>query len=54
MATARRFAPESGVLAEQFSQIDGAPTSAQSLAWSYASFITAFACRKQALRATGL
>ncbi len=54
MATARRFAPGSGVLAEQFSQIDGAPTSAQSLAWSYASFITAFACRQQALRATGL
>ncbi len=51
MATVRRFAPDSGVLAEQFSQIDGAPTSAQSLAWSYASFITAFACRGQALRA---
>ncbi len=53
MATVRRFAPESGVLAEQFSQIDGAPVSAQSLAWSYASFITAFACRNQALRSIG-
>jgi glucoamylase len=54
MAAARRFAPESGVLAEQFSQIDGAPTSAQSLAWSYAAFVTAFSARRQALRATGL
>ncbi len=54
MAAARRFAPESGVLAEQFSQIDGAPVSAQSLAWSYAAFLTAFASRRQALRATGL
>ncbi|MCI4679175.1 glycoside hydrolase family 15 protein [Rhodoblastus acidophilus] len=52
MATARRFAPESGVLAEQFSHIDGAPTSALNLTWSYASFIIAFACRGQALRAT--
>jgi glucoamylase len=51
MATVRRFAPETGVLAEQFSQVDGAPISAQSLAWSYASFITAFACRKEAQRA---
>ncbi len=54
MAAARRFAPESGLLAEQFSQIDGAPVSAQSLAWSYAAFLTAFASRRQALRATGL
>ncbi len=52
MATVRRFAPESGVLAEQFSKIDGAPTSAQSLAWSYASFIGACACRNHALRLT--
>lgn len=53
MATVRRFAPESGVLAEQFSQIDGAPTSALNLTWSYASFIIAVACRKQALRSMG-
>ncbi|MCW2275668.1 glucoamylase [Rhodoblastus acidophilus] len=53
MATVRRFAPESGVLAEQFSHIDGAPTSALDLTWSYASFIIALACRKEALRAVG-
>ena len=53
LATVRRFAPESGVLAEQFSQIDGAPTSALNLTWSYASFIIAVACRRQALRLMG-
>jgi glucoamylase len=53
MATVRRFAPEAGVLAEQFSQIDGAPTSALNLTWSYASFIIAVACRRQALRSIG-
>jgi len=50
MNTVRRFAPESGELAEQFSQIDGAPTSALNLTWSYASFIIAVACRRHALR----
>ncbi len=49
MAMARRFTPDSGELAEQFSQIDGAPTSALNLTWSYASFIIAFACRRKAL-----
>jgi glucoamylase len=51
MATVRRFAPDTGELAEQFSHIDGAPVSAGNLTWSYASFILARACRREALRA---
>ena len=53
MATVRRFAPEDGELAEQFSHIDGAPTSAKNLTWSYAAFIIACACRTRANNALG-
>lgn len=53
MAMVRVHAPESGELSEQFSQIDGAPTSAKNLAWSYAAFITAFARRREAIRYSG-
>jgi glucoamylase len=53
MAMVRTHAPESGELAEQFSQIDGAPTSAKNLAWSYAAFITALARRREAIRHLG-
>lgn len=52
MAMVRAHAPESGELSEQFSQIDGAPTSAKNLAWSYAAFITAFARRREAIRSS--
>ncbi len=51
--TVRRFAPETGELAEQFSQIDGAPVSALNLTWSCASFIIAVACRREALHRLG-
>ncbi len=50
MAMVRVHAPDSGELAEQFSQFDGAPASARNLAWSYAGFITAVASRKSAVR----
>jgi len=44
----------SGELSEQFDQVTGAQTSAKTLAWSHAAFITAFACRGVALRARNL
>lgn len=53
MAMVRTYAPESGELAEQFSQIDGSPASAKNLAWSYAGFITAIAARRAAMRQFG-
>jgi glucoamylase len=53
MATVRRFVPDSGVMAEQFSHVDGSPVSALNLTWSYASLILACATRKSVLRATG-
>ncbi len=49
MATVRRYTPESGELSEQFSQIDGAQTSAKNLTWSYAAFITAVSSRSEAI-----
>jgi glucoamylase len=51
MATVATFAPATGALAEQFDQRTGAPSSAKDLAWSHASFITAFASRKAAVEA---
>ncbi|RTL79406.1 MAG: glucan 1,4-alpha-glucosidase [Hyphomicrobiales bacterium] len=51
LATVRRFTPASRELAEQFSQRDGAPTSADNLTWSYAGFVTAFAARRRAVHA---
>jgi len=52
MATVKAFTPVSGDLSEQFDQATGAQTSAKSLAWSHAAFITAFASRKAALGAS--
>ncbi len=49
MSTVRIHTPATGEFSEQFDQQSGAQTSAKNLAWSYASFITAFAKRKAAL-----
>ncbi|OJD26724.1 hypothetical protein ACJ73_01894 [Blastomyces percursus] len=43
--SAQAYTPDSGSLAEQFSQDDGTPLSAADLTWSYASFLTAIARR---------
>ncbi|MFO1101854.1 MAG: glycoside hydrolase family 15 protein [Methylocystis sp.] len=51
LATVRRFTPASREMAEQFSQDDGMPTSADNLTWSYACFILAHAARRRAARA---
>ncbi len=48
MAVARAYVPPSDILAEQFSQYDGAPSSASDLTWSYAAFVTACASWKSA------
>ncbi|ARN82888.1 glycoside hydrolase family 15 protein [Methylocystis bryophila] len=53
LATVRRFTPASRELSEQFSQLDGAPTSADNLTWSYACFVTALAARQRAAKAMG-
>lgn len=50
MATVAAFTPASGELSEQFDQKTGAQTSAKTLTWSYAAFITAAARRKAALQ----
>jgi glucoamylase len=50
LATIRRFTPASREYSEQFSQQDGAPTSADNLTWSYAGFITALAARRRAIQ----
>lgn len=49
MEMARRSIPPSGEISEQFDQTTGAQTSAKSLTWSYASFLTAWDARKHAL-----
>lgn len=54
MATVAAYTPASGELSEQFDQRTGAQTSAKSLAWSHAAFITATARRKAALRSFSL
>ena len=54
MATVAAYTPVSGELSEQFDQATGAQTSAKTLAWSHAAFITAFARRGAALRARNL
>ncbi len=51
MAMVQKYTPASRELSEQFDQTNGAQTSAKNLAWSYASFITAYASRKRAVRA---
>jgi glucoamylase len=54
MATVAAYTPATGELSEQFDQATGAQTSAKSLAWSHAAFITAFYRRAAALRAQNL
>jgi glucoamylase len=51
MRTVRAYTPRSGALSEQFDRTTGAQTSAKHLAWSYAAFITAAACRRRAVPA---
>jgi glucoamylase len=51
-AMARRSIPASGEISEQFDQTTGAQTSAKSLTWSYASFLTCWQARKAAIAAT--
>jgi glucoamylase len=51
MRTVQAHTPPSGDLSEQFDRATGAQTSAKHLAWSYASFITAHASRRQAAQA---
>jgi glucoamylase len=53
MATVAAYTPASGELSEQFDQTTGAQTSAKTLAWSHAAFITAAARRTAALRVFG-
>jgi glucoamylase len=54
MATIAAYTPASGELSEQFDQRTGVQTSAKTLAWSHAAFITAAAQRKAALYAFDL
>jgi glucoamylase len=51
MAMVAAYTPESGELSEQFDQTTGAQTSAKTLTWSHAAFISAFASRSVALQA---
>ena len=53
MQTVRRFTPEGGDMSEQFDQNDGAPRSAQQLAWSYAGLISSVTARNAALSQIG-
>jgi glucoamylase len=50
MQTVRRFTPAGGDMSEQFDQNDGAPRSAQQLAWSYAGLISSVTARDAAIR----
>jgi glucoamylase len=53
LAMARRSIPPSGEMSEQFDQTTGEQTSAKSLTWSYAAFITAWDARKRAAEKLG-
>jgi glucoamylase len=46
LETVRRFTPENGLMAEQFDQTTGAPTSAKDLAWSHAAFLSSVHARE--------
>jgi glucoamylase len=50
MTTVAAFTPATGELSEQFDQTTGLQTSARTLAWSHAAFITAAARRRVTLR----
>lgn len=49
METVAAFTPPGGELSEQFDQRTGAQTSAKTLSWSHAAFITAYARRREAV-----
>ena len=49
LAMARRSIPDTGEISEQFDQTTGEQTSAKSLTWSYASYLTCWCARKAAL-----
>jgi glucoamylase len=49
LAMARRSIPDTGEISEQFDQTTGEQTSAKSLTWSYASYLTCWHARKAAL-----
>jgi len=51
LGMARRSIPASGEISEQFDQTTGEQTSAKSLTWSYAAFITAWDARRKAVTA---
>jgi glucoamylase len=51
LAMARRSIPDTGEISEQFDQTTGEQTSAKSLTWSYASYLTCWHARKAALAA---
>jgi glucoamylase len=53
MQTVHRFTPAGGDMSEQFDQNDGAPRSAQQLAWSYAGLISSVTARDAALNEIG-
>jgi glucoamylase len=46
LETVRRFAPQDGLMAEQFDQATGMPSSAKDLAWSYAAFLSCVHARE--------
>ena len=52
VAVVQKYTPSSGALAEQFSKSDGSPLSAADLTWSYASFLTMVAARKNVVPAS--
>jgi glucoamylase len=49
LGMARKSIPSTGDISEQFDQTSGAQTSAKSLTWSYASYLTAWDARKHAM-----
>jgi glucoamylase len=53
MQTVRRFTPAGGDMSEQFDRNDGAPRSAQQLAWSYGGLISSVTARDAALNGIG-
>ena len=46
LSLVQKYAPATGLLAEQFSRTDGSPLSAANLTWSYAAFLSATTRRK--------
>lgn len=48
LVTMVRNVPANGMMAEQFSKVDGSPASAHDLTWSYSSFLSAALAREEA------